>query len=198
MFIMIRLLLIFILTLSFQSLTKADNIKDFEIEGISIGDSVLDFFSKKDIKKNTWDYFKNKEFTPLQFDYPKFAQTYDAIDISYKTSDQNFTIKALSGIIFYTDKKEINKCYKKMDDIVSDIRSLFSNLNETPKKTHKHSGTNDNGKSTFTSVYFEFPNLDSIAVQCYNYSEESGDQNHLRISIRTKEYRVFLSTKAYN
>ena len=158
----------------------------------------MDFFSKKEIKENTWDYFKNKEFTPLQFDYPKFAQTYDAIDISYKTSDHNFKIKALSGIIFYTDKKEINKCYKKMDTIVSDIRSLFSNLNESPKKTLKHNGTNDNGKSTFTSVNFEFPNKDSISVQCYNYSEESGDQNHLRISISIKEYRVFLSTKAYN
>jgi hypothetical protein len=193
-----RLIIILILTFSFQSISKADDITEFEIEGISIGDSVLDFFSKKDIKENTWDYFKNKEFTPLQFDYPKFAQTYDAIDISYKTSDQNFTIEALSGIIFYTDKKEINKCYKKMDSIVSDIRSLFSNLNESPKKTLKHRGTNDNGKSTFTSVYFEFLNQDSISVQCYNYSEETGDQNHLRIAISTKEYRVFLSTKAYN
>ena len=192
------LISVLILTFNFQLLAKADNIKDFEIEGISIGDSVLDFFSKKEIRENTWDYFKNKEFTPLQFDYPKFAQTYDAIDISYKTSDNNLTIKALSGIIFYTDKNEISKCYKKMDTIISDIRSLFLNLNESPKKTLKHNGTNDNGKSTFTSVYFEFPNLDSIAVQCYNYSEESGDQNHLRISIRTKEYRVFLSTKAYN
>ena len=119
------LLYVLILIFNFQLLVKADDISDFEIEGISIGDSVLDFFSKKDIKKNTWDYFKNKEFTPLQFDYPKFAETYDAIDISYKTSDQNFTIEALSGIIFYTDKKEINKCYKKMDSIVSDIRSLL-------------------------------------------------------------------------
>ena len=37
-----RLLLILILTLSFQTLTKADDIRDFEIEGISIGDSALD------------------------------------------------------------------------------------------------------------------------------------------------------------
>ena len=43
-----------------------------------------------------------------------------------------------------------------------------------------------------------FPNQDSIAIQCYNYSVESGDQNHLRIGINTKEYRIFLSTKAYN
>ena len=41
-----RLLLILILTFSFQSLAKADDIRDFEIEGMSIGDSVLDFFTK--------------------------------------------------------------------------------------------------------------------------------------------------------
>ena len=37
-----RLILIFILTFSFQSLTKADDIGDFEIEEISIGDNALD------------------------------------------------------------------------------------------------------------------------------------------------------------
>ena len=42
-----RLLLILILTLSFQTLTKADDIRDFEIEGMSIGDSLLDFFNKE-------------------------------------------------------------------------------------------------------------------------------------------------------
>jgi len=44
-FIMKRLLLILILIFSFQSLTKADDIRDFEIEGISVGDSLLDYFS---------------------------------------------------------------------------------------------------------------------------------------------------------
>ena len=47
-----RLLLILILTLSFQSWTKADDIRDFQIEGMSIGDSALDFFSEEEIKKN--------------------------------------------------------------------------------------------------------------------------------------------------
>ena len=41
-----KLLLILILTLSFQTLAKADDIKDFQIEGISIGDSLLKFSSK--------------------------------------------------------------------------------------------------------------------------------------------------------
>ena len=40
-----RLLLIIIFILSLQTFTKADDIRDFEMEGISIGDSLLDFYS---------------------------------------------------------------------------------------------------------------------------------------------------------
>ena len=47
-----RLILIFILTLSFQSWTKADDIRDFQIEGMSIGDSLLEFFNEKIINKD--------------------------------------------------------------------------------------------------------------------------------------------------
>jgi len=193
-----RLLIILILTLSFQTLTKADDIRDFEIEGISIGDSILEFFNKNEIKKNTWDYFKNKEFTPLQFDAPNFAKIYDAIDIQYKTADNNFIIMGLSGIIFYTDKRKINDCYKKMDTVISDIRASFQNLTETSKSTYDHDGINDGGKSKVTGANFEFENSDAIQIQCYDYSKESERQNHLRIGVNTSEYRFFLSNKAYN
>ena len=40
-------LITFFLIFSLQSWTKADDIKEFEIEGLSIGSSLLDFFSKK-------------------------------------------------------------------------------------------------------------------------------------------------------
>ena len=48
-------LTILILILSFQSWTKADDIRDFEIEGMSIGDSALNFFSQKQISKYVYD-----------------------------------------------------------------------------------------------------------------------------------------------
>ena len=44
-----RLLLTLILTLSFQTLTKADDIRDFQIEGMSIGDSLLRYYSEDQI-----------------------------------------------------------------------------------------------------------------------------------------------------
>ena len=43
--------IIFILILSLQTLTKADDISNFEIDGISVGDSLLDYLSIKQIKK---------------------------------------------------------------------------------------------------------------------------------------------------
>ena len=84
-----------------------------------------------------------------------------------------------------------------MDSIINEVRSIFSNLHETEKKTSVHTGIDDGGKSKVTSVYFEFENHDAIGVQCYNYSKESGDLNHLRFSMNTYDYRIFLSTKAY-
>ena len=43
---------VLVLIFSLQSWTKADDIRDFEIEGMSIGDSALDFFSKEEIENN--------------------------------------------------------------------------------------------------------------------------------------------------
>ena len=57
---------VLILIFSFQSWTKADDISDFEIEGISIGDSALDFFTKekieKNIRTNVFERFSKKTF----------------------------------------------------------------------------------------------------------------------------------------
>ena len=57
-----RLILILILTFSFQPWTKADDIKDFQIEGMSIGDSLLDFMSEKEINNSKRNYVKNKKY----------------------------------------------------------------------------------------------------------------------------------------
>ena len=74
-----RLLLILILTFSFQSWTKADDIRDFQIEGISIGDSLLDYMSAKEIEKNK--YFleqakENKKYTKINLEKIKNIELY--------------------------------------------------------------------------------------------------------------------------
>ena len=94
-----RLILILILTLSFQPWTKADDIRDFEIEGISIGDSALDHFTKNEIIKGKRNYYKNNKFTDSEIF--KKSQLYHSLHINYKTGDKRFIIKGISGTIIY-------------------------------------------------------------------------------------------------
>ena len=51
---------VLVLIFSLQSLTKADDISDFQIEGMSVGDSLLDYFNKSLIdSEKTFIYKKS-------------------------------------------------------------------------------------------------------------------------------------------
>ena len=119
-----RLLLIFILTINIQSWTKADEIKDFEIEGISIGDSIY-YFSKKEIKKaRKATRYKDNTYTTLQFDKFK-SENYDYMSLSYKTTDATYIVVGISGGKYF--KNNINDCYANQDMIYKDFKELFPN-----------------------------------------------------------------------
>ena len=193
-----RLLLILILIFSFQTLTKADDIRDFEIEGMSIGDSLLDFFSKSEIKKNSFDYYNDKTFTPVQTSKLAFYKLYDYVDFDFKTNDKKYIIHALYGTISY--EKNINDCYKKMDEIVISMKKLFDNVKVDEKYDEKRPGiTGDpTGKSKVTIVSFWFDNEDRASVSCYDYSKEHSGKDNLTVGIQTKEQNEFLFNEAYN
>ena len=48
---------VIVLIFSLQSWTKANDIRDFEIEGMSIGNSLLEFMSLDEINNNTLKLF---------------------------------------------------------------------------------------------------------------------------------------------
>ena len=58
---------ILILILSFQSLSRADDIKDFQIEGITIKDSLLNYFSIKEINNSEIQMYR----IPEKFKYER-------------------------------------------------------------------------------------------------------------------------------
>ena len=102
--------LILFFLFSFQTWSNADDIRDFEIEGMSIGDSLLDYFSKKKIDQEQFfeaEQGDNKEVA--RFYIREKKGNYDWITISYKTSDKRYTIIELSGFIFLP----FNECIKK-------------------------------------------------------------------------------------
>ena len=89
-----KLILILVLTLSLQSWTKADDIRDFEIEGMSIGDSLLNFFNKNEIEKNF--PLPNKKFAS-HAGFGNNFETYQGFQAFYYVDDDNYIIHYLAG-----------------------------------------------------------------------------------------------------
>ena len=55
-----RFLIILVLIFNLPNLSIADGIGDFQIEGMSIGKSILDYYNEKEIKKNITSPAKDK------------------------------------------------------------------------------------------------------------------------------------------
>jgi len=192
-----RLLLILILTFSFQTLAKADDLSDFEIEGMSIGDSVLDFFSKDEIlnspKSNA---YKNNDYITATFlrDIDK-SDSYDEVTLSYKSNDKKYTIVGASGVLYF--KNNHLKCYKKQDKIINEIKVLFPN-DEIIKVTNKLRGLTD-GSNT-KQAYLKLTN-GFIGVQCKKFGIDAKKKwnsiNNLKVDIFTTRYNDWLINVAY-
>ena len=115
-------LTIIILIFSLQSWTKADDIRDFQIEGMSIGDSALEYFTKKEIrtqKKYRIKYPGSNKFYAITFvEYPKL-KVYDSIQINFEKKDKKYIIYSISGINYYSNN--IEKCLQQMELISEEI-----------------------------------------------------------------------------
>ena len=86
-FIMRVFIVVLVLIFSLQSWSKADDIRDFEIEGISIGDSLLKHFSKKEINSSTDESASDRVYIVKTFFNVKL-DLYQAIQITYKNTDK--------------------------------------------------------------------------------------------------------------
>jgi len=191
-----RLLLILILTFSFQSLSKADDIRDFQIEGMSLGDSLLDFFSLEEIKSFKAYFYNDKEYKALQTNLE--PKNYDAIDVAVKDGDREYIIYQIVGGIYY--KENIDNCYIKQKKIVSELKNIFSNNVKKNTYTKKHAA-DITGNSSNTTTQFEFKSKDVVRVSCYDWGkqieDERGYTDNLRVTIIEANFRNWVNTKAH-
>ena len=118
-----RLLLILILTISFQTLIKADDIHDFQIENIGIGDNLIDHMTKKEIINNDQGHYpKNSKF--FEVNYTGIKNQYDYVNFGVKRKDNNFKIYYIRGMNVVDNKSE---CIKIKNKIAKDLEKLFPN-----------------------------------------------------------------------
>jgi hypothetical protein len=172
----------------------ANDISEFNIEEVSIGDSGLIYITKKELDKKKKDWFKDKEYSISADIELNNLKQYDKLQFVYFTNDKNYILQGIEGIKFY--RSNIKECYSDFDYVVDEIKDLFQNL-AIEKKTKATHAYDKSGKSTYTYQAFILDNNDTIYLACEDWSEESGFTDSLRVSLRTKNYSKFLTYKAY-
>ena len=192
------LLSVLIIMFNLQFWSKADDIKEFEIEGISIGESLLEHFSEEEILANRVDYYDDDHFITSEFsDFKKF-ENYESINVSYKKKDKNYIIYALSGFNFYFD--DIKECHNDMKKVDNDVKFLFKNLERTSSNS-KHEA-DKSGNSTVKEIRYWFKNDSLISIVCYDWSEKITKEkrwtDNLSLEIVTNEFNNWLVNKAWN
>ena len=197
-----RFLIILILIFNLSNLSFADDIRDFEIEGISIGDSLLDHFSEEKIKKIKKSYYPGSDrFFRINLKKPNM-EIYESLQFHLKNNDKNYKIYSLSGLIFFREMKDnMNKCNKIKKDIVNEIKNLAKDTKMDDEGVVKYD-RDKSGKSKHTTVYFDFVSEDYIKVGCLDYSNEFSEKmggwfDHLRVSVNFKEYSDWLHNEAF-
>ena len=195
-----KFILILILTFGLQSSAIANNIKDFQIEGMSIGDSLLQYFTKKEIrteKKNMIKYPNSKKYSGISFyNYP-ILQQYDSVQANIKTKDKKYIIQGISGIKFYDNN--IEECKKKMKEIYNEVGQMFAKANFT-KKTKKHEYDKTN-KSLIHQYLYIFDNGAQFRIECYDWSKIMFKKHQLEdqlvVTILNEEFSYFMANEAY-
>ena len=198
---------ILFLVLSFNSASSTNELKEFEIAGFSLGESLLDYFDKSDIKnelKSEYTYFyKDNKYAVLgvgdgvDYNLSMKFENYDELALTVRPDDKKFIIYSVSGDIFCKDN--IKKCLSQQKEIVSELEDFLGSEFESWEKPHS---VDPSGKSMVYGNNITYADGSDIAVDVYQWSDKMKQENNfpdtLQVSMSTKEFSNFLMYEAYN
>ena len=189
-------LYLFLILFTLQTPSQADDIRDFQIEGMSIGDSALDYFTKNQIINADFKMFKDDKYSTFVF-YDSDYEVYEAVEIAYKKNDKKFIISSISGGITVTDKKV---CLKKKDEIVESLKSFFpesQNISDEGAHPVDTTGESKYHRTSFKinpkAKYFE------VEVSCLFFTGQTANEysSNAGITIKTDTFNDWVTYEAY-
>tara|TARA_Y100000310_G_scaffold95390_1_gene93197 strand:- start:238 stop:801 length:564 start_codon:yes stop_codon:yes gene_type:complete len=175
-----KFLAILILILTFQTPSQADDIRDFQIEGMSVGDSLLDYFSLNEISENTNNELKIKGVIAVNFSELPSFKTFDDVLFYLMKNDKKYIIYGISGRIYYDEN--IDACYRTQNEIDKELSKFFINAKRVEKPEIE--GYREDPSSRIKQIFYDFVSRDYIVINCVNYKKWS---DTLEMSLITSE-----------
>ena len=180
----------FLMLLSINNL-QANNINDFQIEGLSLGDSLYNYLSKNEILRNQeFIYSNDKNFSNevAAIQYIKNLELYDQLQISFKVTDSKLPIIGISGYIAY--ENDLNSCYKKQEEIFKDLKDYFGNIQTFKGDIEDHPGY-PKGEVKFKrySLYLSNTKRSNLEIICF---EAKNFVDRLSVSLKSDDFNDWL------
>ena len=183
---------LFLLLFSFQTSSWADDIRDFQIEGISVGDSLLDYFKEEEIKKaqkNSYDY--SNKF--IDFWVPakiKNKNDYDRVSIVNKKYDSKYIIYGVTASKNLTNNFEI--CLQLKKEVVDELSSMFVNAKKKNTGKEKHLADKTGKSFAYSTIFYIGDGY--VKIACFDFYDNNPDNwfDEFRVDIVTKEFGDFL------
>jgi len=204
------LILLFSIFFLSSSSVFADDISEFQIEGISIGDSLLDYMTEdeilSEIERTKYYYLRLNEpnkyahvyswrDTPTYDDGLSFFVKNNSTNKYISNKNEKYRILSVRGMMNFTE--DFDACLQKRDEIVEILSGMFIN---TPKEEYSYSHSSDpSGNSIKDDVYFRFNSGDLIEVSCDNFEETFRNKNNwtegLNVVIRSAEISEWITDR---
>ena len=185
---------LFLILFSFQTPSWTDDISDFQIEGMSIGDSLLDYFSEEYINSHSKYWWKDRKYFMVSASSPSF-EIYEFMQFALKNNDKNYIIQGLSGKIVF--EKDIQNCLKKKNEVVKELSDFFKNYIENIENKitpHQHDET---GESKQHTTYINLKSKNTVDIYCEDWSEKTKLTTNFQVRILNKEFMKYLNYEAY-
>lgn len=182
----------FLLIISLHSGALADEVKDFEIDGMSIGDSLLEYKSLNEIEKASKNkmMYPDSNFAVIVF-YPNIPEPYEYIEVVYDINNKRYIIDALTGLVNYPNRYE--ECKKNKKIISDEFKLMFSNA-EIYENESAHYYFPD---SIVDQIDFYPESGGFVRVSCTDWSEKLFKENqwvdNLKVSIGSIKFSDFLN-----
>ncbi len=174
---------LFLIFFNFSASSFAEEIKEIEIEGMSLGKSLLKYISEEEIKATTVPDVYEDKFEVMLFD--KKPLRYDWITATYKSNDKKYIIYGIAGVKDFPNN--IENCYKEQDRIRGEISINLKNWGILILEEKEN--------STYKPMTYEDNHGHAISVACYNYPE-SPEINNLKLSLDAKEFKNYIKDRA--
>ena len=189
---------VLILIFSLLSWTKADDVSDFEIEGMSIGESLLNFMSEKQITEALGSekayFYENKFVTISSWDNRDKYETYDNVGIILKQDDSTYKIYGLEGLLINQDGN-IDDCYKKQESIAKEILIVTGDKYNLKRWFLEK---NRKTKEQLAVKYLDFEIIDSdrkpISIVCFDINRSGDKYTRLVVAVDSEEFDKYLDT----